>query len=76
MKLVSDALSDFNSCMSSLSASSAGEDSNQDVSEPVPQALRNRKKKKRKHSATPPDKSLFLKKANSGKSPEGLGSDL
>ena len=78
MKLVSDALSDFNSCMSSLSASSAGEDSNQDVSEPVPlpQALRNKKKKKRKHSATPPDKNLFLKKVNSGKGPEGLAPDL
>ena len=72
MKSVSDVLSDFNSCLSSISASSNEEDSNQEKGESVfsPQVGRKKKKKKRKHSATPPDKNFFLKKQNAGKSPE------
>ena len=74
MKSVSDVLSDFNSCLSSISASSNEEDSNQEKGESVfsPQVGRKKKKKKLKHIATPPDKNFFLKKQNAGKSPESL----
>ena len=67
MKSVSDVLTDFNSCVSSISASSNDEDGNQEISESTFSAqVGRKKKKKRKHSGTPPDKSLFLKKQNAG----------
>ena len=67
IKSVSDVLTDFNSCVSSLSASSNDEDGDQEKSESAfSSQVGRKKKKKRKHSATPPEKSFFLKKKNAG----------
>ena len=73
MKGMSEKLSDFGSCLSSMS--SDGEDSSSN-SHPSPDGTggwelgkRKKKEKKRKASRTPPDRNSFLKKNNSEKSP-------
>ena len=61
MKKMSEQLSEFGSCVSSLSESS-GEESLVNNSAVSVQSEKKKKKRKRMASSSPPDKNLFLKK--------------
>ena len=68
IKLMSEQLSDFGSCVSSLSSSSEGEDDSE--------KNKKKNKNKRKSSKSPPERTYFLKKLNAEASPEQMGHKL
>lgn len=65
IKQMSQQLSDFGSCVSSLSSSSEGDDDSE--------KNKKKNKNKRKSSKSPPERTYFLKKLNSEASPELMG---